>query len=100
MSFTEQHLKKMEQLAYLDCESDEHSQLAEEVHAIMDFVDQLRKVDTKNTAPLFHPSDLQQRLRPDAVTEENCETQLADLAPLFEDGLYQVPKVIDSDSGQ
>lgn len=99
MSF-EQDLKKIEQLAYLDSESDEHSQLAEEVHAIMDFIDQLRKVDTRNTAPLFHPADLQQRLRPDEVTEENCEAQLAELAPLFEDGLYQVPKVIDSDSGQ
>ncbi|KTC93087.1 MULTISPECIES: Asp-tRNA(Asn)/Glu-tRNA(Gln) amidotransferase subunit GatC [Legionella] len=100
MSFNEQDLKKIEQLAYLDSESDEHSQLAEEVHAIMDFVEQLRKVDTSKTTPLFHPSELQQRFRADEVTEENCQAQLAALAPLFENELYQVPKVIDSDSGQ
>lgn len=96
MSFTEHELKNIAQLAYLDGESDNNTQLAVEVNAIMDFVEQLRQVDTTGVRPLFHPFDLHQRLRADEITEKDCSEQLAEIAPLFEDGFYLVPKVIDS----
>lgn len=80
----------------MDSESEDHRQLCEEVNAIMDFVEQLRQVDTTGQAPLFHPFDLHQRLRPDEVREKDCSKELAEIAPLFENGLYLVPKVIDS----
>lgn len=94
MTITPQDLEQIAQLAYLDTE---HSpQLIEEINDIMDFVDQLRAVNTTNIAPLFHPFDLHQRLRPDEVTEEDCLNELAAIAPMFEDDLYLVPKVIES----
>lgn len=62
----------------------------------MDFVDQLRRIDTSGVAPLFHSFDEHQRLKADKVTEKDHSAELAKIAPLFEDGLYLVPKVIDS----
>jgi len=82
-------------LAYLDTDLEHSSQLMQEISSIMDFVDQLRSVDTSAVAPLFHPLALHQRLRSDVVTEESCLAELEAIAPLFEDDLYLVPKVID-----
>lgn len=97
MTISQKDLEKIAGLAYLDSESSSTTQLAQEVSAIMDFVEQLRSADTQNVAPLFHPLALHQRLRMDAVTEEDCIRELEEIAPLFEDDLYLVPKVIESD---
>jgi aspartyl-tRNA(Asn)/glutamyl-tRNA(Gln) amidotransferase subunit C len=95
MTISPKDLEKIAQLAYLDSDVDHRPQLMQEVNEIMDFVDQLRAVDTTNVAPLFHPFALRQRLRPDAITEEDCLAELEALAPLFEDDLYLVPQFID-----
>ena len=94
MTISKEDLKKIATLAYLETDQDPH--LATEISAIMDFVEQLRLVNTKGIAPLFHPFDLHQRLRPDIITEADCTTELESIAPLFEDHLYLVPKVLES----
>lgn len=96
MTLSGKELEELAALAYLEGEPDTLLPLVTEVNAIIDFVQTLRQTDTKGIAPLFHPFDLHQRLRNDVVTEEDCLKQLADIAPDFEDGLYLVPKVIDS----
>lgn len=96
MTLSNKDLEKAAHLAYLDISKSPCSRLDEEINAIMDFVDQLRTVDTQNVTPLFHPLALHQRLRIDAITEEACLAELEALAPMFEDNLYLVPKVIDS----
>ncbi|CEG57168.1 Asp-tRNA(Asn)/Glu-tRNA(Gln) amidotransferase subunit GatC [Legionella fallonii] len=97
MTISQKDLEKIARLAYLDTESSTTSQLTQDVSAIMDFVEQLRSADTHDVAPLFHPFALHQRLRIDAVTEEECIRELEEMAPLFDDDLYLVPKVIESD---
>lgn len=97
MTISPDELKKIAGLAYLDFDEQHHPQLIQEINSIMDFVDQLRSVNTADIAPLSHPFALHQRLREDLVTEEDCIAELEAMAPLFEDGLYLVPKVIDAD---
>lgn len=97
MTISQKDLEKIANLAYLDSESSSATQLAQDVSAIMNLVEQLRSVDTQNISPIFHPFALHQRLRMDAVTEEDCIRELEEMAPLFEDDLYLVPKVIESD---
>ncbi len=94
----ENELKKIADLAHLDLDTDPNmaNQLAHDVNAIMDYVDQLRQIDTQGIAPLLHPLDLYQRLREDHVDSDNCVSELAEIAPLFQDDLYLVPKVIDT----
>ncbi|WED44525.1 Asp-tRNA(Asn)/Glu-tRNA(Gln) amidotransferase subunit GatC [Legionella cardiaca] len=96
MTITQDDLNNIKQLAYLDAESNSNEKLTEEINAIIDFVEQLKQIDTMGVAPLFHPFDLHQRLRADVVSEEDCADQLEQIAPLFENDLYLVPKVIDS----
>ena len=95
MTISPKDLEKIANLAYLDIDVDHSPKLMQDVSAIMDFVEQLRSVDTTNVTPLFHPLALHQRLRSDSITEEDCLAELEELAPLFEDNLYLVPQVID-----
>ncbi len=95
MTISASELEKISQLAYLDTESEQTPKLNDDLNAIMNFVAQLRTVNTEGIAPLFHPLALNQSLRPDAVTEENCLTELAARAPKFENELYLVPQVIE-----
>ncbi|WP_028389560.1 Asp-tRNA(Asn)/Glu-tRNA(Gln) amidotransferase subunit GatC [Legionella fairfieldensis] len=88
-------LETVASLAYLDDEPENTAQLAEEINAILDFVGKLRQLDTKEVAPLFHPLDLHQPLRADVISENDCIEQLEEISPLFEDGFYLVPKVIE-----
>ena len=96
MTISQQDLEKIAHLAYLDTDSSDSSKLTQEISSIMDFVDQLRSVDTSNVEPLCHPFALHQRLRADAVTEADCIAELEAMAPMFEDNLYLVPKVMES----
>jgi len=96
MPTSEHELKKIAALAYLETNATSTQQLAQDVSSIMAFVEQLRKVNTTGVTPLSHPLDLHQRLREDQAKSENCVAQLQAIAPMFSDGLYLVPKVIDS----
>lgn len=96
MTISTKDLEKIARLAYLDIDSEHSSKLTQEISAIMDFVEQLRSVKTSEVAPLFHPFALHQRLRTDEVTEADCIAELEAIAPMFEDNLYLVPKVIES----
>lgn len=95
MTLSAADIENIARLARLDA-SENPFQLYEEVNSIMNFIEQLRAVDTTNTTPLFHPLALHQRLRTDEITEEECIAELEAMAPLFEDNLYLVPKVIES----
>lgn len=96
MSLSPKELEQIANLAYLDTQDIDTSKLGQEINSIMDFVDQLRSVDTQHSAPLSHPFALHQALREDVVTEEDCNAQLEAIAPLFEDHLFLVPTVIES----
>jgi aspartyl-tRNA(Asn)/glutamyl-tRNA(Gln) amidotransferase subunit C len=96
MTISSNNLEKIARLASLDIDSESSAQLTEEINSIMDFVDQLRAVDTSQVEPLCHPLALHQRLRMDEITEAACVAELGALAPLFKDNLYMVPKVIES----
>ncbi|MES9845455.1 MAG: Asp-tRNA(Asn)/Glu-tRNA(Gln) amidotransferase subunit GatC, partial [Candidatus Sedimenticola sp. 6PFRAG5] len=52
-------------------------------------------VGTEGVVPMAHPLHMVQRLREDVVTETNQRDNFQSVAPLTEDGLYLVPKVIE-----
>lgn len=97
MAFSVDDLHKLSALAYIEPDTDDEETLAAEIGSILDFANQLGNVDTSGVLPLFHPMQLHQRLRVDEVTDEDCLQELAEIAPLFEQSCYLVPKVIDSD---
>ncbi|KTD78433.1 Asp-tRNA(Asn)/Glu-tRNA(Gln) amidotransferase subunit GatC [Legionella waltersii] len=97
MTLSALELQQIAKLAYLEEDPSHTEKLTEEISAIMDFVDQLKSVNTKDVSPLFHPLSLHQRLREDAITEKECIAELEALAPMFEDQMYLVPKVITTE---
>jgi len=94
MPITTQQLKHLCNLAYLETNPASEPKLNEELNSIVNFVEQLRSVDTSNIQPLTHPMDVCQRLRPDEPQLNNVALKLGQIAPHFEDNLYLVPKVL------
>lgn len=95
MSLTPEEVLKIANLARLQIKSDEVEQYAKDLSSIIDLVEQMNAVDTKNIQPMAHPLDATQRLREDKVNEEDQRDKFQEIAPSAEKGLYLVPKVIE-----
>ena len=96
MSLTRQDVEKIAHLARLSIGAKELPVYVASLSSIVDFVDELSRVDTGGVAPMAHPLDGQrQRLRPDVVTETDQHEKYQANAPRVQAGLYVVPRVIE-----
>ena len=95
MSLTSEEVNRIAWLARLAIDSDKTDAYAHDLSGILNFIEQMSAVDTDTVAPMAHPLDHAQRLRPDAVTEPDQRALFQTLAPAVEAGLYLVPKVIE-----
>ena len=96
MSLTRQDVEKIAHLARLSISEDELPVYVSALSSIVNFVDELSKVETANVAPLAHPLDGQhQRLRDDVVTASDQHEKYQANAPSVAAGLYLVPRVIE-----
>lgn len=95
MSLSPEEVKKIAYLARLSIKAENISQYSEDLSGILHLVDQMDAADTDNVEPMAHPQDAMQRLRKDVVTEINQREKLMANAPMQEDGLFLVPKVIE-----
>ena len=86
---------KIAHLARLAVSDQQADALVRDLSGILDLVAQMDAVDTAGVTPMAHPLDMVQRLRPDEVTETDRRAAFQAIAPLTEDGLYLVPKVIE-----
>lgn len=95
MALDPQTVYRISRLARIRIDDSEVERYASELSSILEFVEQMNKVDTDDVAPLSHPQDRLLRLREDVVTETNEREKLQAVAPETEKGLYLVPKVIE-----
>jgi len=95
MSLDKEAVSRIAYLARLGVDEAEYDTYARNLTDILSFVEQLNAVDTAGVAPMAHPLDASQRLRPDTVSESNQREQFQRIAPKVEAGLYLVPKVIE-----
>ena len=95
MALNNEDISKIAWLARLQIDEADSSRYAGELSQVLDLVEQLNQVDTSNTVPMAHPTDAEQRLRDDEVTEQNQREKFQAIAPQAQDGLYLVPKVIE-----
>jgi aspartyl-tRNA(Asn)/glutamyl-tRNA(Gln) amidotransferase subunit C len=95
MSLDKEAVGRIAHLARLGVDESEYDSYARNLSDILSFVEQLNAVDTAGVAPMAHPLDASQRLRPDEVTETDRREQFQQVAPRVEAGLYLVPKVIE-----
>ena len=95
MVMTTDDVRKVAHLARLAIDETELDRYVKELSSILNLVQQMDAIDTNGIEPMAHPLDMTQRLRPDKVTETNQRELLQSVAPLVEDGLYLVPRVVD-----
>lgn len=95
MSLTRKDVEHVAHLARLRVDSAELDGVTDKLGRILDFVDQLTAVDTSGIAPMAHPLDVAQRLRPDEVTEADQRELYQLNASSALHGLYTVPRVIE-----
>lgn len=100
MSLDLSDVKRLARLAQLDLNEDQTAKTLDKLNGIFALVEQMRAVDTSGVEPLNHPiaayqNDVALRLREDQVTEPNRRDDYQQVAPVTQDGLYLVPKVIE-----
>jgi aspartyl-tRNA(Asn)/glutamyl-tRNA(Gln) amidotransferase subunit C len=95
LALTRQDVTHIAHLARLAVSEDEAADYVVKLSRILEFVDQLKQVDTRGVSPMAHPLDMHQRLRPDEVAEADQRELVQKNAPRAERGFYLVPRVIE-----
>ena len=95
MSLTTRDIKRIAHLARIEISDTEAETTLSKLTGIMALIEQMQAVDTKGIQPMSHSQDVTQRLRPDVVSETNQRELFQQIAPMVQDGLYLVPKVIE-----
>ena len=95
MSVSPQDVEKVALLARLTISESDLPEVTERFARVLNLVDELNTIDTQDVVPMSNPHDMEQRLRPDAVTRSNEREALMASAPVQEQGYFLVPKVID-----
>jgi aspartyl-tRNA(Asn)/glutamyl-tRNA(Gln) amidotransferase subunit C len=95
MSLTPEEVKKIAFLARLSIKEENIEHYSQDLSGILHLVEQMNAAATDDIEPMAHPQDAVQRLRNDEVTEINQREKLMANAPMQENGLFLVPKVLD-----
>lgn len=95
MSLDKNQVQHIAMLARLEVTDDEFAETVDKLSKIVEFVDQLAALPTDDVVPMAHPLDQSQRLRADEVTESDQRDRIQQNAPVVEDGVYLVPRVIE-----
>jgi aspartyl-tRNA(Asn)/glutamyl-tRNA(Gln) amidotransferase subunit C len=88
-------VEKIAHLARLQINDSDIREVGQRISNILQMIDQMQNVDTREVKPMAHPFDAAQHLRSDQVTEQDQRDYLQRIAPATQDGLYLVPKVIE-----
>jgi aspartyl-tRNA(Asn)/glutamyl-tRNA(Gln) amidotransferase subunit C len=88
-------VRKIAHLARLDFDQQHEDDMVESMSEILDWVDQLREVDTKDVEPLTSMSQEVNVLRPDEVRDVLSRQEGLAQAPRRDDAFFRVPKVIE-----
>ncbi len=95
MAIKQDDIEKIAELARIRLSDEEIGQVTARITEILQMVDRLQVVDTRNIEPMANPLDAIQCLRPDEVTQGNRRDAFQAIAPAVENGLYLVPRVIE-----
>ncbi len=98
MALTPQDVSRIAQLARLELQDTERAAMLTQLNGFFGIVEQMSAVDTSGIEPLYTPLSAVQevalRLRDDVVSESDQREANQRSAPVVEDGLFLVPKVI------
>jgi aspartyl-tRNA(Asn)/glutamyl-tRNA(Gln) amidotransferase subunit C len=97
LKITMREVEHVAKLARLELSSDEKEKYLVQLEKILEYIDLLKKIDTKDVKPTSHALELENVWREDILnpaTEETRERILAN-APEREDDYFKVKKIIE-----
>ena len=89
-------VRKVAKLARLELGDDELATMARQLSAILDYVDQLKQLDTEGVEPLAHPLPLQNVFRPDELHDSLPVDEALRNAPARSGDYFSVPAVLEA----
>jgi len=99
MPLTSDDVSRIAHLARLELQPAEQAAMLAQLNGFFSIVEQMSAVDTSGIDPLYTPlsavTEVALRLREDVVTEADQRALNQRSAPVVEDGLFLVPKVIE-----
>lgn len=82
-------------LAKLELSDEEKEQAKKDMGSMLDYIDKLNELDTKDVEPMSHVFPVNNVFREDVVTNGDDRVQMLANAPKKKDGTYMVPKTFD-----
>ncbi len=98
MSLTLDEVRKVAKLARLELADDDLVRLQPQLSAILDYVDQLQKLNTEGVEPLAHPLPIANAFRDDVPTPSLSVDDALANAPNRIGNYFGVPAVFNTDS--
>lgn len=96
MAIDEKTVRKVAKLARLALPEERVAPMAQELSAIMAWIEQLNEVDVEGVEPMTSAVEgVTLPLREDVVTDGDDPARVLKNAPKSEDGFFVVPKVVE-----
>lgn len=94
MQVDEKLVGRLSELAKLEFNSEEKSEIIKDLNNILQFVDKLKELNTEGIEPLVYLSSQDNKLRADIVKNEISKEDALKNAPLKDSDYIKVPKVL------
>ncbi len=98
MAISIEEVEHIAKLARLRLTEEEKIRFQVELGKILEYFDQLKKLDTENVPPMTHAVPIENVLREDQVKPSLPVEEALQNAPEKKDSYFQVPKVVGQDS--
>lgn len=98
MSVSNEDVLHIARLSKLEISDDQVDVMRERLGEILSYVARLDELDTSDVEPTTHPVEARMNLRPDTADPRLSREQVVQNAPAVEDGMFQVPKIVDGGS--
>ena len=92
---TKDEVKKVAHLARLELNEDEINNHAEQLEKILEYIEQLERIDTNNVPSTTRAIEVINVLRKDNIKNTDCSEELLELGPSREDNYFKVPKILN-----
>ena len=94
MKITRDEVLHVAELARLDMDEAAMETLAPQIAEILEYIDMLNRIDTREVTPTSHAIPIENAFREDALSAHLATEKALANAPAMKDGHFLVPKVI------
>lgn len=95
MKLSREEVMHVAKLAMLQVSEEETELYTEQLNSILEYAEQLKKLDTSDVMPTAHAVSLKNVFREDRVKPCLPREEVLANAPQAEEGMFRVPKVIE-----